>query len=244
MRKLIVACAAICSLTAPAALAESALPDKIALPNGFAPEGIEIAGGKTFFVGSTQTGAIYSGKPAHGRWAASSIPGAAAGTRAATGIEYEHGKLWVAGAAGGTARVYDVKTHALVREYHLAPASSTFINDAVVTKNAAFFTDSQRPVISAHRHRPRRRAGRPSPTSRSRATTTTSRVSSISTGSCATADGKHLIAVSTAGRKLFLINPATGAAKTIVTGVLRPRQRRRPDARRKAALRRPEPART
>ena len=162
MRKLIVAFAAICSLTAPAALAQSALPDKIALPNGFAPEGIEIAGGKTFYVGSTQTGAIYSGslRTGVGRIL---IPGAAAGTRAATGIEYEHGKLWVAGAAGGTARVYDVKTRALVREYHLAPAASTFINDVVVTKDAAYFTDSQRPVISRIAHRPRRRAGCPHP---------------------------------------------------------------------------------
>jgi streptogramin lyase len=216
MRKLIVAFAALCSLTAPAALAESALPDKIALPNGFAPEGIEIAGGKTFYVGSTQTGAIYSGslRTGVGRIL---IPGAAAGARSATGIEYEHGKLWVAGAAGGTARVYDVKTHALVREYHLAPTSSTFINDVVVTKDAAFFTDSQRPVISriAIGH-----DGAPG-------TLTHVALSGDYhhfagqfnlNGIVATADGKHLIAVSTAGRKLYLINPATGAAKTIVTG--------------------------
>ena len=216
MRKLIVAFAALCSLTAPAALAESALPDKIALPNGFAPEGIEIAGGKTFYVGSTQTGAIYSGslRTGVGRIL---IPGAAAGARSATGIEYEHGKLWVAGAAGGTARVYDVKTHALVREYHLAPTSSTFINDVVVTKDAAFFTDSQRPVISriAIGH-----DGAPGTLTHIALSGDYHHLAGQFNlnGIVATADGKHLIAVSTAGRKLFLINPATGAAKTIVTG--------------------------
>ncbi len=216
MRKLIVGFAALCSLTAPAALAESALPDKIALPNGFAPEGIEIAGGKTFYVGSTQTGAIYSGslRTGVGRIL---IPGAAAGARSATGIEYDHGKRWVAGAAGGTARVYEVKTHALVREYHLAPTASTFINDVVVTKDAAFFTDSQRPVISriAIGH-----DGAPGTLTHIALSGDYHHLAGQFNlnGIVATADGKHLIAVSTAGRKLYLINPATGSAKTIATG--------------------------
>jgi sugar lactone lactonase YvrE len=216
MRRLIAALAAFCSFTAPAALAESALPDRIALPNGFAPEGIEIAGGKTFYVGSTRTGAIYSGslRTGVGRIL---IPGAGAGTRSATGIEYEHGKLWVAGAAGGTARVYDVKTHALVREYHLAPASSTFINDVVVTKDAAYFTDSQRPVISriAIGH-----DGAPGALTHLPLTGDYHHLAGQFNlnGIVATADGKHLIAVSTAGRKLYLINPETGIAKTIATG--------------------------
>ena len=61
MRKLIAALVALCSLTAPAALAQGGFPKKIPLPNAFAPEGIEIASGTTFYVGSTQTGAIYSG---------------------------------------------------------------------------------------------------------------------------------------------------------------------------------------
>ena len=61
MRRLIIVLAALGALTAPAALAHGTYPEKIALPNAFAPEGIEIAFGKTFFVGSTQTGAIYAG---------------------------------------------------------------------------------------------------------------------------------------------------------------------------------------
>ena len=96
MRRLIVVLAAIGLLTTPAALARGAFPEKIALPNGFAPEGIEIAHGDTFFVGSTQTGAIYSGGLRTGAGQVI-IPGAAPGTRGATGIEYDRGKLWVAG---------------------------------------------------------------------------------------------------------------------------------------------------
>ena len=53
----------------------------------------------------------------------------------------------MAGAGFGTARVYDARTGALVREYQLATPPGTFINDVVVTKDAAYFTDSQRPVL-------------------------------------------------------------------------------------------------
>src|SRR6478736_5217477 len=254
MRKLIAAVAAVCALTAPAALAQSALPDKIALPDGFAPEGIEIAGGKTFYVGSTQTGAIYSGSLRTGAGRIL-IPGAAAGTRAATGIEYEHGRLWVAGAAGGTARVYDVKTRALVREYHLAPAASTFINDVVVTKAAAYFTDSQRPVISriAIGH-----DGAPGALTHIPLSGDYHHIAGQFNlnGIVASADGKQLIAVSTAGRKLYLIDATTGVAHVVEAlphrrddrrrprdrdRVVHGRQRRRPDARREAAVRRAEP---
>ena len=135
MRKVIVVLAALASLTAPAALAQGTYPEKIALPNAFAPEGIEIAFGNTFFVGSVQTGAIYSGSLRTGAGKVI-IPGAAPGTRGATGIEYDRGKLWVAGAAGGSARIYDLKSGALIREYQLAPTPATFINDVVVTKKA------------------------------------------------------------------------------------------------------------
>jgi streptogramin lyase len=216
MRKLIAALVALCSLTAPAALAHGSFPEKIPLPNGFAPEGIEIAGGKTFFVGSTRTGAIFSGN-LHTGTGQIIIPGAAPGTRGATGIEYDRGKLWVAGAGGGTARVYDLKTGALAHEYQLGTAPATFINDAVVTKTAAYFTDSQQPAISRiaiNKH------GTPG------ALTTIALSGDYHhlagqfnlNGIVATANGKHLIAVSSAGKQLFLIDPSTGVAKAIDTG--------------------------
>ena len=85
------------SSAAPASHGPGAFPEKIALPNGFAPEGIEIAHGDTFYVGSVQTGAIYTGSLRTGAGQIL-VPGAAAGTRGATGIEYDRGKLWVSGA--------------------------------------------------------------------------------------------------------------------------------------------------
>ena len=52
MRRVILTVAAVLGLAASTALAQAVYPKKIALPDGFAPEGIEIAKGKTFYVGS------------------------------------------------------------------------------------------------------------------------------------------------------------------------------------------------
>jgi sugar lactone lactonase YvrE len=216
MRKLIAALVAVGALAAPAALAQGTFPEKIPLPNGFAPEGIEIGTGTTFFVGSTQTGAIYSGdvRTGAGRIV---IPGAAAGTRAATGIEYDRGKLWVAGAGGGTGRVYDIKTGKLVREYQLSPPGGTFINDVVVTRKAAYFTDSQRPVILRVAIRKNGTPGSVTPIPLSGDYHHLDGQLNLN-GIVATGNGKALIAVSTAARKLFVINPVSGAAKAIAIG--------------------------
>lgn len=213
---MIAALVALCWLAAPAALAQGGFPKKIPLPDAFAPEGIEIASGTTFYVGSTQTGAIYSGDVRTGAGRII-IPGAATGTRAATGIEYDRGRLWVAGAGGGTARVYDLKTGKVVHEYRLGPPPGTFINDVVVTKTAAYFTDSLRAVVLRVAIG---RSGRPG------ALTTIPLSGDYHhiaghlnlNGIVATANGKALIAVSTAARKLFLINPASGVAKAIAIG--------------------------
>ena len=216
MRKLIVALAVLGSLAVPVALAQSTYPEKIALPNGFAPEGIEIALGNTFYVGSVQTGAIYTGNL---RTGASRIlvqgVTTTPSTRGATGIEYDHGRLWVAGAGFGTARVYNARTGALLREYQLATAP-TFINDVVVTNRAAFFTDSQKPVLYRIALS---RTGAPGAMTTIPLTGEYQHVAGFNlNGIVATANGKRLIAVQSAAKKLFLINPSTGATKTIDIG--------------------------
>ena len=113
MRRLLITLAAFGVLAVPVALAHGNLPEKIALPNGFAPEGIEIRG-KTFYTGSRTTGAIFVGNLRKGTGRIL-VPGVTTtpSTRGATGIEYDRGRLWVAGAGFGNARVYDAKTGAL-----------------------------------------------------------------------------------------------------------------------------------
>ena len=68
MRRLLLAFACVATLTTSVAGAQSAFPSQIALPNGFQPEGIAIAG-EQFYVGSIPTGAIYRGRLRTGKGA-------------------------------------------------------------------------------------------------------------------------------------------------------------------------------
>jgi sugar lactone lactonase YvrE len=122
----------------------AAFPQVIQLPKGFQPEGIEVGKGTTFYVGSVANGAIYRGNLRTGAGAIL-VPGASG--KSATGIELDNrNRLWVAGASTGKATVYDARTGALIRTYNLASAP-TFINDVVVTRTAAYFTDSPKAVL-------------------------------------------------------------------------------------------------
>jgi sugar lactone lactonase YvrE len=142
MRVLFVfACAA--AIVASAAGAQSAFPTTIALPNGFQPEGIAIAG-EQFYVGSIPTGAVYRGSLRTGQGSIL-VPGAASG-KAAIGMKIDRGRLFVAGGMTGNGYVYNATNGSLARTYAFS-ASGSFINDVVITKRAAWFTDSFKPVL-------------------------------------------------------------------------------------------------
>jgi sugar lactone lactonase YvrE len=125
-------------------------PEKIALPDGFRPEGIAIGKGGTFYVGSIPTGAIYRGDLKTGE-GAEFIPGATG--RAAIGVELSRGRLFVAGGGTGKGFVYSVETRQLLTEAQLATlpidmaANATFVNDVAVARGGAYFTDSRRPFL-------------------------------------------------------------------------------------------------
>jgi sugar lactone lactonase YvrE len=129
--------------------AKSNFPERIALPDGFRPEGIAIGKGGTFYVGSIPSGAIYRGSLKTGE-GDEFIPGAATG-KAAIGVELAHGRLFVAGGGTGKGFVYDAETRALLLERQLAAdpitPNSTFVNDVVVARGGAYFTDSRRPFL-------------------------------------------------------------------------------------------------
>ena len=114
-------------------------PDVIALPNGFAPEGITTSKRHTFFVGSRTTGAIYKGSLRSGQ--GDELVAGGTGTQA-TGLKVDRfGRLFVSGAGGKAIRVYDARTGEL-RETYVVPEAG-FINDNVVTRRGVYFTDSQ-----------------------------------------------------------------------------------------------------
>ena len=184
-------------------------PAVIQLPTGFQPEGIEIGKGTTFYVGSVATGAIYRGDLRTGQGAVL-VPGTAG--HSATGIEYDHKRLFVAGASTGGAYVYDARTGALLKTYQFATAP-TFINDVVVTRNAAYFTDSSKPVLYkvAIGHDGSLGAAQTIPLSGDYAQVAGFNLNGID----ATSNGKVLVAVQTANGRLYRIDPTTGVARTI-----------------------------
>ena len=193
--------------------AEQAFPEVIQLPRGFQPEGIEVGKGTTFYVGSVANGAVYRGNLRTGAGAIL-VPGETG--KAATGIELDNrNRLWVAGAGTGKAYVYDAQSGTLIRTYTFA-ASDTFINDVVVTRTAAIFTDSRKAVLYQVPIGP---GGALGATRTIPVTGDFSLASGFNlNGIDATPNGKTLIAVQTNKAKLFRIDPGTGVAIEISLG--------------------------
>jgi hypothetical protein len=119
-------------------------PDLISLPNAFQPEGIA-SRDNFIYVGSIPTGAVYRADITTGT--GSVLVPAQAG-RAAIGLKVDgRGRIFVAGGGTGKAFVYDAATGQDLASYTLTQAAPTFINDVVLTPDAAWFTDSRNPVL-------------------------------------------------------------------------------------------------
>ena len=197
----------------PAAAEKNAkpFPQLIQLPAGFRPEGIEVGRGTTFYVGSVASGAIYRGNLRTGE--GTTIISGGSG-RPATGIELDRrGRLFVAGAGSGNGYVYNATTGALIRMYNFA-AAPTFINDVVVTRNAAYFTDSQKNVLYKVPIGPGGELGDAQTITLGGDYVHVAGQFNLN-GIDATPNGRTLVAVQTAGGKLYRIDPTTGVARLI-----------------------------
>ena len=124
-------------------------PEVILLPDGWGPEGIEIGRGTDFYAGARQqspfAGAIYKGDL---RTGAGEILVAPQAGRFALGLKLDKrtDHLFVAGGPSGAAFIYDGTTGAEVDTFQFAEAP-TFVNDVIVTRTAAYFTDSLNPAL-------------------------------------------------------------------------------------------------
>jgi hypothetical protein len=127
-----------------AATSANSFPARIDLPDGWQPEGIAIGRGTTVYVGSIPTGRIWRGNLRTGQ-GAEFIPNRG---RRAIGVEYDQRRhrLFVAGGPLGDGYVYNARTGADIRQYDFA-SGDTFVNDVVVTRQAAWFTDSRRQFL-------------------------------------------------------------------------------------------------
>ena len=117
-------------------------PDVIPVPDGFQAEGIAVGRGTSFFVGSIPTGAIYKGDLRTGEGALLVQP---SGTNA-LGLAHDDrsNNLFVADGFGGGGVVYDADTGQMTGQY---PFGGVLTNDVIVTRKAAYFTDSFIPYL-------------------------------------------------------------------------------------------------
>ncbi|WP_157156760.1 SMP-30/gluconolactonase/LRE family protein [Diaminobutyricimonas sp. LJ205] len=128
---------------APAALASPHAPpgpfeDVIALPDAFQPEGIAIGPRGTGYVGSLADGDVYVFDVRTGE----EIETLEGPGTPSVGLKIDNkGRLFIAGGPTGEARVVDAATGDLIESYQLTTEPS-FINDVVLTRDAAWFTDS------------------------------------------------------------------------------------------------------
>lgn len=123
-------------------------PDLIPLPGGFGPEGIAVGNGTTFYVGSLTPptlGQILVGDIRTGAFSQLVAPSG----RPALGIKHDSRSnfLFVAGGGTGMGTVYDAASGSEVAVYQFGLPGASVINDVVLTRDAAYFTDSLRAFI-------------------------------------------------------------------------------------------------
>lgn len=133
--------ALVTALLTPGAASASAFPDEIPLPDGWLPEGIDIGPRHTLYSGSRANGAVYRAdlRTGEGEVFVEGVAG-----RVAVGLKFDErcDVLVVAGGNTGQGYIYDGDTSELVQLYQFTTGVPTFINDVVVTNDAAYFTNS------------------------------------------------------------------------------------------------------
>ncbi len=184
-------------------------PDMIVLPGATSAEGIAVGSGSTFYAGDLFTGDIFRGDLRSGAVQRFIHPPAG---RMALGIKADvsHGLLFVAGGITGQAYIYDLETGANLATFQLG----AFINDVVVTKGAAWFTDSALPRLYRIPLYPGASATTLVVTGPASDTSGTSGTPNLN-GIAATPDGKTLIVSHSSLGALFTVDPITGASALI-----------------------------
>lgn len=195
-------------------------PKTVPLPDGFQPEGITLGTGHTAYVGSLAGGAIYEVDLRSG--AGSTLVPGFPGSFIAVGLDFDprSGYLFVAGGLTGDGRVYDTDTGQEIHQLSLGATGLPWINDVLVTRDAAYFTNSfaaeifKVPLTSnGERSGPAQRLPLggdwvqvPGP------------MVINANGIVATPDGGTLIVVNYVMGRLYTVDPATGFATEIDLG--------------------------
>ena len=128
------------TVSTPVQAAAAPTPDRIELPDGFQPEGIATGPGRFAWFGSRADGDIYRANLRTGK---GKVISQGPGTPSLGMKLDDRGRLFVAGGTGGDARVVDGRTGKVLASYTLTAPGTSFINDVVLTRKAAWFTDSE-----------------------------------------------------------------------------------------------------
>ena len=189
--------------------------DLISLPDGFSPEGITIDPRGVAYLGSLADGDIYAADLRTGEGeVVSQGPGSPS-----VGLKIDrHGRLFVSGGPSGTARVIDAASGDVLATYVLT-TNPSFINDVVLTRAGAWFTDSAQAQLYFL------------PVGPSGELPDVSQVQTVpltgdwvqqpgfnANGIAETPDHQALLVIQSATATLFRVDPATGEATAVDLG--------------------------
>jgi hypothetical protein len=194
------------ALLATSALLAQPFPQTIPVPPGSQPEGVAAGQGRIGYVGSRANGSVYrfNVRTGKGRVLVSGREG-----RGAFGLKRAGRRLYVAGGPTGFLYVYNARTG---RPVDAVDVDGTFVNDVTVTSRAAYFTDSQKPVLYVY---PR---GGGDPAVLNLTGDWQQQEGFNANGIAATRNGRRLVVVQSNTGKLFTANARTGATQEIDLG--------------------------
>jgi sugar lactone lactonase YvrE len=186
-------------------------PALIPLPADFGPEGIAVGRGTTFYAGSlaaTTRGQILVGDLRTGETVTLVPPDGVP----ATGLKHDSRSnlLFVARAGSGMGTVFDAASGGVVASYQFQTVP-TFVNDVVITREAAYFTDTQAPFLYRVELGP---DGEPSVNFTPIPLPGTFRTNGIA----ATPNGKHLFVVNGPAAQLYFLDTDTHAPVPVDLG--------------------------
>jgi sugar lactone lactonase YvrE len=194
-------------------------PDRIELPDGFLPEGITIGPGGIAYFGSRASGDIYAVNLRTGEGSLIDDDDEDEGLPA-VGLKIDNKRrLFVAGGDTGTGRVLDARTGELLEIYTFTNQPS-FINDVVLTRDYAWFTDSRSPQLFGVPLGPGGKLGDQAVFETLPLIGDWEQVPDVNNanGIAVTPDQKALLVVQSATGFLFRVDPLTGVATRVDLG--------------------------
>jgi hypothetical protein len=201
---------AVLAALAPAAPAGPEAQRTIALPDEFRPEGIASGPKDSFYVGSIPQGSVYRGSYRTGEGEVL-VPPHTGRNHTGLKVDRRFDRLFVSGGASKAIYVYDSETGEDVATFPLSDAG--FVNDVVLTRKAAYFTDSL--VQQLYRVRIGKRGGLSEPTRIPITGELQYETGFNANGIEAVRNGRRLIVVQSNTGELFSVNARTGRSREI-----------------------------